>query len=180
MKAYLKWHLLNGRFNQQGQSQRGDHGFRHWFSTQNDTLPNHKDPVNFIRNVLETTDLVNTEPARLAKMKKLLTEFYDEVRKESPTWPEWTFQRHEGQRIIWPPYRNRRKSRVWAPKDERLSSLPNLPPGAFRFSFETALSLGAADSFAIGANGSIHLRPFKNGVGEFSVGQVGAAQVSAG
>ena len=44
-----KWHL-NGRFNLPGQPQPNDHGFTHWFSTQNNALPNHKDPYNFVRN----------------------------------------------------------------------------------------------------------------------------------
>ena len=30
--------------------QPGDHGFGHWFSTQNNALPNHHDPFNFVRN----------------------------------------------------------------------------------------------------------------------------------
>ncbi len=44
-----KWHL-NGRFNLSGQPQPSDHGFEHWFSTQNNALPNHHDPDNFVRN----------------------------------------------------------------------------------------------------------------------------------
>ena len=44
-----KWHL-NGRFNLDGQPQPGDHGFNHWFSTQNNALPNHRNPNNFVRN----------------------------------------------------------------------------------------------------------------------------------
>jgi arylsulfatase A len=44
-----KWHL-NGQFNQPSQPQPGDHGFDHWFSTQNNALPSHKDPDNFVRN----------------------------------------------------------------------------------------------------------------------------------
>lgn len=44
-----KWHL-NGRFNLPGQPQPSDHGFEHWFSTQNNALPNHHDPDNFVRN----------------------------------------------------------------------------------------------------------------------------------
>jgi arylsulfatase A len=46
---YGKWHL-NGRFNLEGQPQPADHGFAHWFSTQNNALPNHHDPDNFVRN----------------------------------------------------------------------------------------------------------------------------------
>lgn len=44
-----KWHL-NGLFNLPGQPQPRDHGFEHWFSTQNNALPNHRDPYNFVRN----------------------------------------------------------------------------------------------------------------------------------
>ena len=44
-----KWHL-NGEFNQPGQPQPNDHGFDHWFSTQNNALPNHRNPDNFVRN----------------------------------------------------------------------------------------------------------------------------------
>ncbi len=44
-----KWHL-NGRFNMVGQPQPSDHGFDHWFATQNNALPTHKNPFNFVRN----------------------------------------------------------------------------------------------------------------------------------
>jgi arylsulfatase A len=44
-----KWHL-NGEFNLPGQPQPNDHGFDHWFSTQNNALPCHHDPDNFVRN----------------------------------------------------------------------------------------------------------------------------------
>jgi arylsulfatase A len=44
-----KWHL-NGKFNKPGQPQPGDHGFSHWFSTQNNALPDHHAPHNFVRN----------------------------------------------------------------------------------------------------------------------------------
>lgn len=44
-----KWHL-NGRFNLTGQPQPSDHGFDHWFSTQNNALPTHHNPDNFVRN----------------------------------------------------------------------------------------------------------------------------------
>jgi arylsulfatase A len=44
-----KWHL-NGRFNLTGQPQPDDHGFGHWFSTQNNCLPDHRFPWNFVRN----------------------------------------------------------------------------------------------------------------------------------
>lgn len=44
-----KWHC-NGHFNSSEQPQPSDHGFDHWFSTQNNALPSHKDPNNFVRN----------------------------------------------------------------------------------------------------------------------------------
>lgn len=44
-----KWHL-NGMFNLPGQPQPRDHGFDHWFSAQNNALPSHQDPYNFVRN----------------------------------------------------------------------------------------------------------------------------------
>ncbi|MCB1089694.1 MAG: sulfatase-like hydrolase/transferase, partial [Verrucomicrobiae bacterium] len=44
-----KWHL-NGNFNLPGQPQPSDHGFHHWFSTQNNALPNHHNPYNFVRD----------------------------------------------------------------------------------------------------------------------------------
>lgn len=44
-----KWHL-NGRFNLPEQPQPSDHGFDHWFSTQNNALPTHHNPFNFVRN----------------------------------------------------------------------------------------------------------------------------------
>lgn len=44
-----KWHM-NGEFNKPTQPQPGDHGFEHWFSTQNNAYPNHHNPDNFARN----------------------------------------------------------------------------------------------------------------------------------
>lgn len=44
-----KWHL-NGEFNRPSQPQPWDHGFCDWFSTQNNALPNHRNPNNFVRN----------------------------------------------------------------------------------------------------------------------------------
>ncbi|MDA0832920.1 MAG: sulfatase-like hydrolase/transferase [Planctomycetota bacterium] len=44
-----KWHL-NGWFNLPGQPQPIDHGFDHWCSTQNNALPDHREPYNFVRN----------------------------------------------------------------------------------------------------------------------------------
>lgn len=44
-----KWHC-NGKFNSPEQPQPGDHGFDHWFATQNNASPSHHNPVNFVRN----------------------------------------------------------------------------------------------------------------------------------
>jgi len=44
-----KWHC-NGKFNSAEQPQPNDHGFEHWFSTQNNSLPTHHNPNNFVRN----------------------------------------------------------------------------------------------------------------------------------
>lgn len=44
-----KWHC-NSRFNDPAQPQPGDAGFDHWFATQNNAAPSHRNPVNFVRN----------------------------------------------------------------------------------------------------------------------------------
>lgn len=44
-----KWHC-NGKFNSADQPQPGDHGYDHWFSTQNNAAPTHENPNNFVRN----------------------------------------------------------------------------------------------------------------------------------
>lgn len=44
-----KWHC-NGKFNSPEQPQPGDHGFEHWFATQNNASPTHHNPKNFVRN----------------------------------------------------------------------------------------------------------------------------------
>jgi len=44
-----KWHC-NGKFNSPKQPQPGDQGFDHWFATQNNAAPSHRNPTNFVRN----------------------------------------------------------------------------------------------------------------------------------
>lgn len=44
-----KWHC-NAMFNSDKQAQPGDHGFDHWFATQNNASPSHENPKNFVRN----------------------------------------------------------------------------------------------------------------------------------
>ncbi|MAT14199.1 MAG: arylsulfatase, partial [Planctomyces sp.] len=51
-----KWHC-NGQFNRPSQPQPNDHGFDYWFSTQNNALPTHHEPVNFVRNGEEVDKL---------------------------------------------------------------------------------------------------------------------------
>ncbi len=51
-----KWHL-NGKFNSPEHPQPGDHGFDHWFATQNNAAPSHENPVNFVRNGAEVGPL---------------------------------------------------------------------------------------------------------------------------
>ena len=51
-----KWHL-NGTLGSGEQPQPGDHGFEHWFSTQNNARPSHIDPKNFVRNGEPVEDL---------------------------------------------------------------------------------------------------------------------------
>ena len=44
-----KWHC-NAKFNSPEQPQPPDFGFDWWFATQNNALPNHENPENFVRN----------------------------------------------------------------------------------------------------------------------------------
>jgi len=44
-----KWHC-NGKFNSDAQPQPDDAGFDHWFATQNNASPTHRNPKNFVRN----------------------------------------------------------------------------------------------------------------------------------
>ena len=51
-----KWHC-NGKFNSREQPQPGDQGFDHWFATQNNAAPSHRNPTNFVRNGAEAGPL---------------------------------------------------------------------------------------------------------------------------
>lgn len=44
-----KWHL-NGSLTDTTQPQPSDHGFEYWFSTQNNAIPSHRNPISFVRN----------------------------------------------------------------------------------------------------------------------------------
>lgn len=61
-----KWHL-NGMFNLPGQPQPNDHGFKHWFSVQNNALPNHRNPYNFVRNGIPVGPLEGYSAELVAK-----------------------------------------------------------------------------------------------------------------
>jgi arylsulfatase A len=70
-----KWHL-NSKFNGI-EPTPGDHGFDHWFATQNNAAPNHQDPTNFVRNGKRVgplkghaTTLVVDEALNFIKAKK--------------------------------------------------------------------------------------------------------------
>lgn len=46
-----KWHLLSQeQFANKDYPQPGEHGYDYWFATQNNAIPSHKNPNNFIRN----------------------------------------------------------------------------------------------------------------------------------
>lgn len=46
-----KWHLLSQQqFNNPKYPQPGDHGYDYWMYTQNNAIPSHKNPNNFVRN----------------------------------------------------------------------------------------------------------------------------------
>lgn len=46
-----KWHL-NGDLTSPQLPQPSDLGFNHWYATQNNALPNHRNPDNFVRNAV--------------------------------------------------------------------------------------------------------------------------------
>ena len=58
----------------------------------------------------ESRDLAADEPQQLARLSRMLQAAYEEVRTESPVWPEWEWPRYESERIGWPAYRNRPKT----------------------------------------------------------------------
>ena len=51
-----KWHC-NGKFNSSEQPQPGEQGFDHWFATQNNAAPSHRNPTNFVRNGVAVGEL---------------------------------------------------------------------------------------------------------------------------
>ena len=64
---------------------------------------------NLKTDLAETTNLIDTEPAKLAELKAALLAKYHEVRDESPTWPAWQFTGAEGKKIIWEDTANGKK-----------------------------------------------------------------------
>lgn len=97
-----KWHL-NGHFNLPGQPQPDDHGFDHWFATQNNALPNHRDPYNFVRNDIPVgplegyaADLVVDEAIRwLNENRDPAKPFFQFISFHEPHEPIATAPRHE-------------------------------------------------------------------------------------
>jgi arylsulfatase A len=67
---------------------------------------------NLKDDIAETKELSAAEPAKLAEMKDSLLKKYHQVREESPTWPAWTFDNREGQRIEWPEYVKARQGKA--------------------------------------------------------------------
>lgn len=51
-----KWHC-NSHFNSDEQPQPGDAGFDHWLATQNNAVPSHHNPTNYVRNGQPTEQL---------------------------------------------------------------------------------------------------------------------------
>ena len=89
-----KWHL-NGKFNSDAQPQPNDHGYDHWLATQNNASPNHKNPVNFVRNGepvgkmegFSAPLIVNEAIGWLKKQKKRKKPFYLSVWTHEPHLP---------------------------------------------------------------------------------------------
>jgi arylsulfatase A len=86
------------------------------------------EPVRFVLYHLgldpaETKDVSAAEPKKFAELKSRLLAKYHEVRDESPTWPEWTFDNREGQRIVWPEYVERAKAKT-TPAKKRSGKAP--------------------------------------------------------
>ena len=51
------------------------------------------------QDIAEKNDLATQEPLQLARMVQQLQTLYEDVREESPRWPEWTFAGHESKII---------------------------------------------------------------------------------
>lgn len=82
-----KWHC-NGMFNKNDQPQPGDFGFDHWFATQNNAAPSHKNPKNFVRNGKEVGELAGFSCRIVAAEANRWIESHV---KESPDQPFFTF-----------------------------------------------------------------------------------------
>ena len=54
---------------------------------------------NLRKDIGEKNDLAVAKPARLKEMSTKLRKIYEEVRDESPVWPDWDWPRYEGKRI---------------------------------------------------------------------------------
>jgi arylsulfatase A len=88
-----KWHL-NGLFNSSDQPQPNDHGYDHWFGTQNNAAPNHKDPNNFVRNGQPAGKLEGFSAQLVAQ--EAISWLQTREKKESPFFlTVWTHEPHE-------------------------------------------------------------------------------------
>ncbi len=86
-----KWHL-NGAFNSPEQPQPDDHGFDHWMATQNNAVPSHKNPNNFVRNGEPVGELTGYSAFLVAEEAAKL------IAERDPTKPlflcVWTHEAH--------------------------------------------------------------------------------------
>ena len=71
---------------------------------------------NLTTDIAETTELSSTESTRFKRMAAKLRKKYREVQAESPTWPEWEFEKYESERIEWPSYRGAKRIPKREPK----------------------------------------------------------------
>jgi arylsulfatase A len=66
---------------------------------------------NLRDDIAEKHDLIAMQPAKFEELKGRLMKKYYEVREESSTWPDWTFDNREGVKIEWPDYVKKAKSK---------------------------------------------------------------------
>jgi len=78
-----KWHC-NAAFNSPEQAQPGDHGFDHWFATQNNAAPSHENPINFIRNGEKVGPLQGFSCQIVADEMIAWLERHDEAQPDQP------------------------------------------------------------------------------------------------
>ena len=62
---------------------------------------------NLKEDIAEQNDRAKSDPEVFAAMREKVIKLYREIQEETPTWPEWTWSRYEGERIEWPEYTKR-------------------------------------------------------------------------